>query len=236
MYTKVIKKKHFLHLFTQSNLTFYFVFSEQRLIMDPSKYRFEDQVTAIEDDLDRYLKKNLQIVFCILKTILNSNSHQWSSCENERTSFMKGSWLVTSLTYVHCTYCSKMFGGKTHLKFHERIQTGEKPYTCKTCNKSFNDPRSSKNMNWSILVSNLTHVNIVTKCSGWKTSKRIMKGFTLENSRILARYARNLSMMQQVLWRDMNWSILVRKCILAWVAINLLVIFLNNRGSFCQCS
>ena len=76
MYTKVIKKKHFLHLFTQSNLTFYFVFSEQRLIMDPSKYRFEDQVTAIEDDLDRYLKKNLQIVFCILKTILNSNSHQ----------------------------------------------------------------------------------------------------------------------------------------------------------------
>ena len=57
MYSKIIKTKHFLHLFTQSNLTFYFVFSEHRMIMDPTKYTFEKQVTTIEDYLDKYLKK-----------------------------------------------------------------------------------------------------------------------------------------------------------------------------------
>ena len=57
MYSKVIKTKHFLHLFTQSNLTFYFVFSEHHMIMDPTKYTFEKQVTTIEDYLDKYLKK-----------------------------------------------------------------------------------------------------------------------------------------------------------------------------------
>ena len=57
MYSKIIKTKHFLHLFTQSNLICYFVFSEHHMIMDPTKYTFEKQITAIEDYLDKYLKK-----------------------------------------------------------------------------------------------------------------------------------------------------------------------------------
>ena len=59
MYVHIPKlsKRSFLHLFTQSNLTFYFVFSEHFLIMNPFKYTFENQVTVMEDYLDKYLKK-----------------------------------------------------------------------------------------------------------------------------------------------------------------------------------
>ena len=42
---------------TRYNLTFHFIFSEHRQILDPSKFTFEYQVTAIEDVLNKYLKR-----------------------------------------------------------------------------------------------------------------------------------------------------------------------------------
>jgi hypothetical protein len=38
-----------------------------------------------------------------------------------------------------CSNCSKGFSGPSHLKIHERVHTGERPYQCDVCcNKTFN--------------------------------------------------------------------------------------------------
>ncbi|XP_078512703.1 uncharacterized protein LOC144772334 isoform X2 [Lissotriton helveticus] len=37
----------------------------------------------------------------------------------------------------HCTNCDKSFTRKLHLRYHQRIHTGERPYHCTDCEKSF---------------------------------------------------------------------------------------------------
>ena len=37
-----------------------------------------------------------------------------------------------------CSFCDRICGNRSHLRQHERIHTGEKPYKCDACDMAFN--------------------------------------------------------------------------------------------------
>ena len=43
-----------------------------------------------------------------------------------------------------CRFCNKIFSAPCHVTKHERIHTGEKPYSCEICGKTFAEKGNMK--------------------------------------------------------------------------------------------